>query len=69
MKVPCAVPMCSDMCPGGYAKDQNGCQTCACKEDKPGKLQIPASVQILFDYSCTVYNDICYRSPVGNTIT
>ena len=29
-KVPCALPLCTNQCPNGYANDANGCQTCDC---------------------------------------
>merc|ERR1712226_891840 len=32
---PCAMPMCSMMCPYGYANNEHGCMTCKCKPVEP----------------------------------
>ena len=39
VKIPCAISVCSDVCPNGYAKDENGCETCVCKQDDPGNVE------------------------------
>ena len=64
-EMPCAMPMCANQCPTGYALDKNGCMTCRCKPPSCEVSHTPARGQILsWCSSCNVISSEVHSSPL-----